>query len=234
MRSIVALFITLLLSMSVRAEPEAALLAAHYRVALTGGEDSPPRESDWYLWREANRVETDHPADGLAEVWERDERGELSLRRVFHADRRVLEYSGGELRARGADSSWEALGSVVDPALLKKLERAGAKSLPEGEAVVYRGTADGEQIEIWWLEKLRLPARMTRTRSGSSFTLALQSVRSDAPQDWPRVEEAAIAEYLLIDAADLGDMHYDAFAQRVEHYDSAAGALGAVHGGHAH
>lgn len=47
-----------------------------------------------------------------AEVWRRDARGEVTLERVFHADRAVVHYTAGELRALGVQVDWVRLQAV--------------------------------------------------------------------------------------------------------------------------
>lgn len=219
-------------AMSKDAQATPKTLAARFEIRITDPTGQTVDKGEWYWMREPNRIETFRPNLQIAEVWERNERGDLSLRRIFPADRRVVDYQPGDLRAMHIEPVWSSLGSVLDPRLLDRLKAVGVKKLPEGDAVAYTGEIDGEQIEVWWLEDASLPARLVRRKDKREFTLTLQALFSTPPVDWPRIHTSVMSEYRVIDAADLGDMQYDPFVHKLEQFDAAAS--GFRHEGHTH
>lgn len=202
--------------------------AAHFGASTRLGGKRGPNKTDWYFLRQPNRIETIRPSGGIAEIWVRDERrGDLSLKRVFHSDRRVVEYAAGDLRAMGIATPWTTLGSIIDPRILaQQLKRTGTVRIPQGTATVYKGTLGGQNVEVWWLEQASLPARIIRESDDRLFTLTLKALHPSPPSSWPRIDDAALASYLVIDAADLGDRHGDPFVQKVERFDAETHAFG--------
>jgi hypothetical protein len=87
----------------------------------------------------------------------------------------------------------------------------GAAKTAHGAAEVHKGSSDGERTEVWWLAGTALPARVFGETGDRRFTLALKALHAAPPSDWPRIEQAKLAEYLVIDAADFGDMHHEPF-----------------------
>lgn len=249
MRLIIVISVTILSCLSVQAGPaqdsrqgfppsaaEAPPLAAEFEARMAVRPGRPAEKTHWYLLREPNRIETGRPRGGVAEIWERDARGEISLRRVFHADRRVVEYTAGELKARRLQPSWTTLGSVLDPQTFVSFKRTGTRRVRGGNAVVYQGKRNGERVEVWWLENLSLPARLEQQGAAGRFTLTLQALHTPIPPGWPRVDAADLQDYLPMDAADFGDMEYDPFVRKVQQLDAERRRLGRTghHVGHAH
>lgn len=186
--------------------------------------------TDWYLWREADRIETADAASGQSQIWQRLDNGQFQMRRVFHKDRSVVEFVPGELKTRNMEPDWTKLESVVSPHLLEGLTRGASRSQFGQKAIHYRGRIAGQEIDLWWLEQARLPARLRIVNSRQTIALTLKELYGTAPASWPRADESAITGYRLIDAADLGDMEYDPFVARLllaeGHYHG--------HGGHNH
>jgi hypothetical protein len=74
-------------------------LSARFAVSTTAEESRSADRSAWYLVREQHRIERVRPDSGTAEIWERDDRGDVTLKRVFRNEARVVEYASGDLRA---------------------------------------------------------------------------------------------------------------------------------------
>lgn len=184
-------------------------LAARYelKVNQTAGE--------WYLWREADSVETANPATAQNTIWQRTAPNDYSYRRIFHNDRRVVEYTPGEIRTRNATPDWAKLASVISPQLLDELKRSGKKTAFGQSAVHYTGKVGGQKVDLWWLEQAQLPARLQMSGNGQQMTMVLKDLYAKSPAGWPRVDEDKIAAYGLIDAADFGDMESDPFVARL-------------------
>jgi hypothetical protein len=184
-------------------------LAARYELKVN------QNVGEWYLWREASSIETANPAAGQSTIWERTSADDFSYRRIFHIDKRVVEYSPGEIKTRNAKPDWAKLASVISPQLLDELKR-GAKSTAFGQrAVRYTGKVGGQKIDVLWLEQAQLPARLQMSGKGQQMTMVLKDLYAQSPAGWPRIDETKIAAYGLIDAADFGDMESDPFVARL-------------------
>lgn len=188
-------------------------LAARYELKVNQA------AGEWYLWREASSVETANPATGQNTIWQRTAPDDYSYRRIFHKDKRVVEYSPGEIRTRNATPDWAKLASVISPQLLDELKRGGKKTAFGQSAVRYTGSVGGQKIDLWWLEQSQLPARLQMSSKGQQMTMVLKDLFAQSPTGWPRVDEDKIAAYGLIDAADFGDMESDPFVARLMQQD---------------
>lgn len=175
--------------------------------------------TDWYLWRDEKRIETASPASGRGDIWERIGQDAYNRRQVFHDDRRIVEYTPGEIRTRQAEPDWSALGSIISPRLLGKLRRGGSKSLFGQNAVYYSGQLAGQRLAMWWLEQAQLPAQLQLVGKTGSFHMQLREIRSNESSRWPRASAERIATYAVIDAADFGDKEYDPFVARLQQQD---------------
>jgi hypothetical protein len=203
-------------------------VAARYETVGVDRTGRITRKSDWYLVRTASRIET--AGDGRAEVWERSERGDLSMRRVFRDEQFILEYHPGDLRAMNIQPEWRALGTVIDPAMLPRSTPTGSKKALGRTAQVYRSGTGRDRVEIWWIAELSLPARVKRTGELGAYTMKLVEFRESAPSDWPLASQWRTAEFRVVDAADLGDLEYDPVVKRIMRADaSRQSGLGGAH-----
>lgn len=201
-------------------------LAAHYRETRTVARKTK-ESADWYFVRQDRRVETARA--GYAEVWRRDERGELTWQRMFHDDRKRIEYTPGQLRTENRLPAWDTLNTVIDAKRLADFKPVGHAPAFKRPATQYRGTLGDERIEVVWLNREAIPARIVRKTKEGTYTLTLQTLRSTPDPAWPQAKPAQTDDYQIIDGADLGDMEYDPFVARL---------LGSnahdAHGGHRH
>lgn len=175
--------------------------------------------TEWYLWRDADAVETADLATGQNNIWERQGADDYSYRRVFHRDQRVVEYTPGEIRTRNAQPDWVKLASVVSPQLLESLKRGPSKLQFGQNAVRYSGKLNGQKVELWWLEQAQLPARLLIVGPQQRMELSLREIHAESPATWPRATDERIASYGKVDAADFGDMESDPFVARVMQQD---------------
>lgn len=197
------------------AAPATALppLAARYRF------QAGKRNSDWYLIRDANRIVIFDAASGQAKLWERDARGEIEFSRIFTADRRVVEYAPGEIKARGPVPDWNALASIVGPRELAGMQKTGERKVLGRNATVLSGKTAGGQLQVWWLANERLPAMVRHGQGDKAVRLVLRELRPQPAREWNWAEAETVAAYARLDAADLGDMEYDPFVRKVLHLD---------------
>jgi hypothetical protein len=188
--------------------------------------DEPAVESDWTFIRSSERIET--LQGDYAEIWERDDRGEITLKRVFHDDRKLVEYTTGELRAQRRLKEWSRLATILDERVLASLEQRGTTSVLKQPAVRYVGRLGNERVEVVWLTRQAIPAKVVRSHRGSTYSLEIRALRP-APEAFlaPDSREK-IESYEVFDAADLGDREHELFVQKVLAMDSGRP------GGHQH
>ena len=180
-----------------------APLAARYRVVVIAGVDpsaSVVRQQEWVFWRQVDMVAINKGS--TEEIWQRDAHGRITLQRVLHAQRTVVDYSAGELAALGIEVDWA------------ELSRFGS-------------TRGGSGVE--WDDSLNLPARLTQVINDHMLVrFDLLESRSGAPADWD-LPGGRSAGYARIDAADFGDMAYDPAVRAAESLDVRAGWRPAAH-----
>lgn len=187
-------------------------LAAHYAVTHSPIGASA-QSGDLYLVRQPDQVEI---ARGIyTDVWQRDQRAELSLIRVFHQDRKLIEYEPGELRTRHAMAHWPAVNGLFDPRLLGRLAKGATQPYLGRTATAYTGKLGKDDVELLWLEQEALIARYVRSNRDGSLEVALKTLQAAPGSAWPPPSLSVAGDYGVIDAADLGDMEYDPFVQRV-------------------
>jgi len=194
-------------------------IAARYETVGVDANGRVTAKSNWYLVRTHDRVET--AGEGRAEIWDRSERGDVSMRRLFRDERLILEYHAGDLRAMGMEREWRALGSVIDRNLLAKLARVRATRAAGGPVVVYRGGAGHDRIDVWWNEALGLPALVRWTGEAGKYTMQLVEAHAAAPPGWPLASRWQADEFRVIDAADLGDLEHDPVVKRILRADAS-------------
>lgn len=210
------------------AAPAFVPAAARYQETRGDGDGhAHGHTGEWVFIRNGAQVELGR--GGYVELWERDERGEISWQRVFHDEHKLISYTPGELRTEQRAPSWEVLNSIIDARLLGSLRRVGATRYLGHAATRYRGDVGGERIEVLWLDAEKLPAAVSRRDKTHSYQLRLRELRAAPLPGWPRADLARAADYEFIDGSDLGDREYDPFVRKVLAMDEAHGA-----GGHAH
>ena len=183
---------------------QAPAVVARYRLSLTPpGGVAAPAPVDWYFHRSAHAL---HLIKGdIEEIWTRDGAGRVSFERVFHADRRRVFYTPGELRTLGIAADWGALATLM--------------ARPEPTPAAASASGGGEVV---WDDHLQLPARVVRTLRSGTLVMALEAAHPVAPAGWPAAS-SGVGDYDRLDGADLGDMEYDAFARKAEAMDVRAG-----------
>jgi hypothetical protein len=182
--------------------------------------------SDWFFIRSDTRIET--AQKDYTEIWERDERQEITLKRAFHGDRKLIEYTANELRAQRRLKDWSILATILDQRVLERLEKRGETKVLKQSAVRYVGRLGDERVEVMWLTQQAIPAKLVRTRGEVIYTLELKELRQTPDASWPKVDRRQINAYESLDGADLGDREYDPFVQKVIIMDAAR------RGGHPH
>lgn len=189
----------------------APAVVCRFELSVTSAAGHPPRRQTWLFWREPARVET-RTADG-GELWWRDARGVVYYQRLFHQQRRLIEYTPVDLRALGAIPNWARLAHLIDPKLLgAELKRIASTTALGRPAVRYRGDVRGVRHEILWLTQEQLPARMRLRHGERTVTIWLKEIHPIERSRWPR---ANTDTYVVTDYADIGDDEADPFLRRL-------------------
>jgi len=160
------------------------------------------------LVRDENRIEYRIPGEPIR-VWQQGSDG-LEHREIFPADQKVVVFAPGDLRALGHVPDWAKLSGLVDPALRGQLKEAGSTRIAGEPAQRYRGTQDGEHIELAWLQAPALPAHFRRGAGKGRFELTLRKLERHAAAE----AFTATGDFRELDYADIGDMELDPFARR--------------------
>jgi hypothetical protein len=167
----------------------------------------------------------------FAESWRRVDNG-FEFERVFHADRRTVEYTPGELRTLGIAPDWALLRSALDRGTIDGLTVATRGKGAHGDIVRYRSSGKkADAVRLDWLSAQQLPERLERIQGRTRSDMKLVRITP--------LDEAALAaldaradSYLRIDASDFGDMETDPFVLKVSRLDVLRGWRGSH--GHAH
>ena len=161
----------------------------------------------WRLWRAADAVETQELDSPDAEAWHRDPRGQVTYFRVFHPEKRAIEYKATDLSISHSTPNWERLASVVAPEFIaKNLKQTGEERVLERAAIRYEGESGGSKFEVVWLTAEQIPAFVRETRDGDVSTIRLRAIHPLPESPWPHGLKDA---YEIIDFADLGDKESD-------------------------
>lgn len=208
------------------AESDLPPLTATYRLETHTGEsgrsepDRAARSLTWELRRARDCVLVSDAAGRVTERWDRDDQGRIWYRRIFHSERKVIEYQPADLNLSHLATQWATIASVIDPRELDQLTRAqGADNFRGLDVNVYRGTRGGLPTEIGWLPSEVLPERIVVEGKNGTSTLRLINVERDAHQN---CEPLDVSSYDTVDFADIGDRHNDPFLERLMRYEGFA------------
>ena len=184
------------------------------RVVLRGRQPQV-QEWDWYWWRQPDCVETRDAGGSTGQIWESSKSGQVTYWRVFHKEKRVIEYTPGDLRALGQHPDWPTVSSVIDPTLLTtKLQPVGKVEILDRQAQRYQGQVDGMEFEVWWLDQEQVPALIRQVSEIREETLRLKEIYPLQKSPW---SYSQIVDYMHLDYADLGDKESDPFVRSLTH-----------------
>ncbi len=171
-----------------------------------------PRQLQWRLWRDADRIVTENLTAQTAELWQRDGADMFHLR-IFHEDQRSIEFRNDDLEITGTAVNWSQRSLLVDPQLLPQLSLRSTGWQGDVPYHRYVGEVGHTQWDITLRTDLMLPIKIVRTHDGIRETTLLQQahVLADAPSAPTRFDN-----YEVIDFADLGDRTHDPFVVKVQ------------------
>lgn len=193
-------------------------MAAEFRTRVMDKADA--HDVHWRVWRDSDRVVTENLSAKTGERWQRD--GEtLFLQKLFHDDRKSVEYQMDDLQMSGVRSASLLRQSLlVDPALLAQLalKQSGWK-----DGYPYRrfaGKVGNQTWDVTMRVDLMIPTLMdVRTPLVHERTELVSSYPQAAAPWLPTSTES----YEIIEFADFGDRESDPFVAKVQ------GELGTPH-----
>lgn len=193
-------------------------LAAQFRVTFTRPGQAA-RQQTWQLTRSGTLI-TWLKGPGTEELWRRDRSG-IRLERVMRADRHVIDYSAGELRALEVAIDWATLATLFPAAQLGRLTARPAPP-PAGRPQHWAGRIGAEQVDLWWDPVAQLPLRLARSGAQGRVLFERTAQRPQAPAHWPQAG-AGTDDFQRLDAADFGDMAYNPVVRKAQALDERAG-----------
>ena len=116
-----------------------------------------------------------------------------------------------------------ALSSFVDPRELVTLRVLSRHGSGAAERVRLHGAASGETVTIDWRPAMQLPALVLRKGKGGSSTRIELAEPGALPASACSLPGERSAGYLRLDAADFGDMDYEAVVKKSEALDIRGG-----------
>lgn len=177
--------------------------------------------SEWQLWRSAQRIEMLIPAQQTGEIWLQD-RNMVFYQKLFHADRKIVEYQSADLDALNVPVQWRTNELMIAPQVLQQLTVADERWQDGHPLLELEGTVDGIDYAVEWRSDLNLPQSLSKqdahgnretTRLLEAQPLASATVAPDS------------SRYEIIDYADLGDRERDPFVLKIQNQ---------LPGGHVH
>jgi hypothetical protein len=195
-------------------------LAARFRVTLQRP-GSQPQVQRWQLIRSSTELSW-IKGSATEEIWRRDASG-IRLERVMRADRHLIDYSAGELRTLAVALDWRELASLFaaeDLALLGP--PMPARPGQPARSVHYRGSIQGEQVDLLWDPVASLPIRLLRSGKSGWVEYQRSALHATVPVDWPRAGSDS-TDFQRLDAADFGDMADNPVVRKAQARDERAG-----------
>ncbi len=177
--------------------------------------------SEWQLWRSAQRIEMLIPAQQTGEIWLQD-RNMVFYQKLFHADRKIVEYQSADLDALNVPVQWRTNELMIAPQVLQQLTVADERWQDGHPLLELEGTVDGIDYAVEWRTDLNLPQYLSKQDAhGNRETTRLLDATALA-QAAPAPDSS---RYEIIDYADLGDRERDPFVLKIQNQ---------LPGGHVH
>jgi hypothetical protein len=194
-------------------------ITATYVVERLERGKAAPSSFQWQLHRSASCVIANDSDSRVSEQWNRDEQGRIWYKRIFHKERKVIEYQPADLKIGGVEARWNRIAAVIDPAELQAMTLQSESGTFDGRSVsVYRGLRQGAQWEIAWLAGEQLPERIRIEGEGGRYLLQLRKLTIETT-DAVSCRSGDLAGYETIDFADIGDRQGDPFIEGLMKYE---------------
>jgi hypothetical protein len=200
-------------------------VAAEYRTTIEAAKDGKSA-TEWRFWRASDRIERENPKAQSGDLWVRDGTTMFHTR-LYHAERRGIEYRSEDLKILGDDPDWTALATLLDPRLLASLHERANGWRDDFPYRRYGGEVGGVHWDITVRTDHMLPVRIERRGPERGVEIVELLHAFDAGKSpW---QPPVTTDYVVLDYADLGDNERDPFVMRLQAQESG----GHLHG-HAH
>ncbi|WAK02315.1 hypothetical protein [Methylobacter sp. YRD-M1] len=166
----------------------------------------------WRFWRNGQQIVIERPQLGLGELWQRDGKT-LIHRKLYHADRRAIEFQEDDLRMLEIKPSWQKLALLVEQKVLEQLSAGDVEWSDNHPIREYEGKIGDSQWHIVMRMDLGLPVLIDREHDGMSEHTELLNTYELNAAPW---QPTPTNGYEIIDYADLGDKEYDPFVIKVQ------------------
>ena len=195
-------------------------VAGEYVTSREGSEQEPEHDHheqaaepvSWRFWRDNQSITIERPQLAMGEHWQRDGRT-IIHRKLYHGDRRAIEFQDDDLRMLETTPSWQKLALLIDPSLLEKL-RAGELEWHDAyPSRDYQGEVEGTQWLVVMRMDLGLPVLIERKKGDFAERTELLQAHTLESAPWQPTPDTG---YDVIDFADLGDKEYDPFVIKVQ------------------
>jgi len=210
-----------LLSTAIHAAPKVEVykpVAALYETRTIQLAHRPQANNQrWHLWRTASKIETQSADGSSGEVWLRDSNDNISMRRLFHKEKRIIEFTSGDLRTLSRYPEWTDRAELIEFGLLSRLKLTGTVMVLGHKAQRYQGQINGVDLEILWLAEYRLPALVRRVFAGREVSMHLLELHPLESSPWKQKD---VSDYQAMDYADMGDNESDPFISSLSHKDT--------------
>lgn len=174
--------------------------------------EQQPETVEWRIWRGKQQIVTERPRLGIGELWQLDGQA-IIHRKLYHADRRGIEFQHDDLKMLQVAPSWQKLSLMLDPQLLRQLT-AGDIEWSDGYPVrEYQGNLDGTDWHVVMRMDLALPSIIERRHGDFSERTELVKAYPLSQSPW---QPTPVDGYDIIDYADLGDKETDPFVIKVQ------------------
>lgn len=176
-------------------------------------DDTASTSREWRFYRNDNTIEVEDLTTQTGEMWQRDGNSQFFFK-LFHADRRSVEYRMDDLAILGISNEWQQHALLLSPKLFSQLTQVETGWRDGYPFRHYRGQVGADKYDIVWRVDLNLPVLIVRIHEGHVERTELQTAYPLSQSPWSR---HAKNDYDVIDFADLGDRESDPFVVRVQH-----------------
>lgn len=177
------------------------------------------QKEEWFMDRKINVISTFNAHRQQGEIWTRDLHGDIEYTRVFMNDKKLVEYTTGELKTQNKFLDWNQLASIFAPNTISRFKVEGKKIQFSEDVLVLEGEINNIQTTIWWIPRLQIPSYVSQKQGKVDFSITLQKMYKETPESWKWASQAIFENFSKIDASDIGDMENDPFVKKLLEID---------------
>lgn len=167
------------------------------------------------LWRDGERVMHVYPERGLAEQWERPDKGALHLTTWFDEDSQGIEYMPEDIGSAADPRRWTEKWQLVSDNVRRTLKAGQAVGSGCEQTSELTKEVSGRLVLLEWNVPFQLPTRYTVRTKGRVETWVAREIVTD--KDKIRQEFDRRSAYKTTDYIDIGDNESDPFLRKMIH-----------------